>query len=231
MINRDTSTPYRAGEYDKNVVKTLPYYHSFHQETIEIVKTLKPDVKTWLDTGSGSAALIFKAVNEFPNAHFYYADPSETMREVARSRLGQEKRTIFLDPCRTETLDQVTNEQFDVISAVMCHHYLDREQRKQAIRTCYNLLRPSGLLIIFEHTLYTNQSFNQVQMQRWREFQIRSGRPPEKVKHHLEQFGSHYLPITSGEHMELMTQTGFAGVEMFWRSYLQAGFAAWKLQE
>ncbi len=228
MINKDTSTPYRADEYDQNVVKTLPYYHFFHEETIELVRQLRPRPGKWLDTGGGSGTLLIKACREFPETDFYYADPSETMKQVAQKRINASENVTFLDCVSTQNLKNVTSETFDIISAVMCHHYLTAQQRSQAIQTCFDLLNSSGILIVFEHTVYTDPEVNQAQMLRWERFQIEQGRPPEKVKDHLSRFGRHYLPICVEEHLNLYRKTGFLWSQCVWRSCMQAGFVACK---
>jgi tRNA (cmo5U34)-methyltransferase len=46
MKQSDNTTPYNAREYDNNVRKTIPFYELFHAETIDLVKSLKPQAKT-----------------------------------------------------------------------------------------------------------------------------------------------------------------------------------------
>jgi tRNA (cmo5U34)-methyltransferase len=45
---------------------------------------------------------------------------------------------------------------------------------------------------------------------------------------HTKRFNSEYFPITVKEHLELLKETGFQTVELFWRSHVQAGFYAIK---
>jgi len=49
----DNIIPHRSSEYDSKVKKTIPFYENFHLETINLVQTIDPNVKKWLDTGSG----------------------------------------------------------------------------------------------------------------------------------------------------------------------------------
>ena len=39
----DNKTPHKSSEYDVNVRKIIPFYEYFHQQTIDLVKTLKND--------------------------------------------------------------------------------------------------------------------------------------------------------------------------------------------
>jgi len=38
----DNKTPHKSSEYDIHVRKTIPFYECFHQQTIDLVKTIKP---------------------------------------------------------------------------------------------------------------------------------------------------------------------------------------------
>ncbi len=44
------------------------------------------------------------------------------------------------------------------------------------------------------------------------------------VEDHLKRFDTEYFPIKTSEHMLLLKEAGFRVVEMFWMSYMQAGF-------
>ena len=52
----DNKTPHKSSEYDIKVRKTIPFYECFHQQTINLIKTIKPNVKKWLDTGCGTGS-------------------------------------------------------------------------------------------------------------------------------------------------------------------------------
>jgi len=44
------------------------------------------------------------------------------------------------------------------------------------------------------------------------------------VENHLKRFNVEYFPINIEEHLSLLRKSGFSVVEMFWYSYMQAGF-------
>ena len=53
----DNSTPHSSYEYDGEIARTIPFYHLFHTETIDLVQTVLPDPPLWLDTGCGTGYL------------------------------------------------------------------------------------------------------------------------------------------------------------------------------
>ena len=57
-----------------------------------------------------------------------------------------------------------------------------------------------------------------------RHYQLSKGKDAEAVKDHMKRFDSEYFPITVEEHLKLLKACGFQTVELFWYSYMQAGF-------
>jgi hypothetical protein len=44
----NNKTPHESSEYDSGVRKTIPFYECFHEETINLIKTINPNVKNGL---------------------------------------------------------------------------------------------------------------------------------------------------------------------------------------
>lgn len=130
-------------DYDAQISGILPYYSSFHQETINIVKSLPSRPKIWVDTGCGTGSLVSKAIEKFPDTKFLLVDPSEGMLDQARKKMSlyPAGRLEFLTASHTQEFSQKLEEKPDVITAIQCHHYLSREGRAKASKVCYDLLR------------------------------------------------------------------------------------------
>jgi tRNA (cmo5U34)-methyltransferase len=191
-------TPHLPEDFDARISSVLPYYSCFHQETINFIKSLPSSPRIWLDTGCGTGSLVNKAVRQFPATKFLLLDPSEGMLSQARKKLSSclADRLEFLEASATQEFSQELKEQPDVITAIQCHHYLTREDRAKATGVCYNLLKEGGVYI----------------------------RTEEEIEEHLKRFDTEYFPITIEEHLKLLRETGFRTVELFWYSYMQAGF-------
>ncbi len=217
---RDNKTSQAAAEYDANVHKTIPRYHLFHDEVLDLARVIVPQPQTWLDTGCGTGTLILKALERFGQVRFVAADPSAAMLQFAAEKLANQNVTFVA--AGSEEL--VYTDRFDIVTAIMAHHYLDREGRRQATRNCYTMLKQGGLYITFETIRPATGTGTQIGLQRWRNAQIANGKSPDAADKHISRFGSELLPVTLAEHRELLVETGFATVELFWLSGLQAGF-------
>lgn len=229
MVKSDNTTPFDAASYDQSVRQVIPHYETMHAEIVDLVRALKPDVRVWLDTGCGTGHLIEAALPFFPQTIFALSDPSENMVKQAMSRLKKipGERVRFMPPTRTEnllTLKDIPKPQ--VITAVLCHHYLDKPQRKKATEVCNKLLDKGGVFITVEHAAPFTQQGIKTTMERWGRFQTAHGR--QDVEEHLKRFNTRYFPITVNEHIELLKKTGFQIVEIFWFSLLDVGLYAIK---
>jgi tRNA (cmo5U34)-methyltransferase len=230
MEKVDNTTPHRSHEYDKNVRETIPFYESFHSETIDLVKSLKPNVKIWLDTGCGTGYIVEKAFPHFPNALFVLADPSEAMITEAQKRLHHipADHIKYINPTDSEKLPKNLDVQPEVITAIMCHHYMKPEKRRDATQACFDLLAAEGIYITFENIYpYLDQTV-EMSLNRWAKFQISQGRSAAIVEEHVKRFNTAYFPITVREHLDLLDKCGFRIADLFWYSHMQAGFFAIK---
>lgn len=225
MNQNDNTTPYESDLYDEHVVETIPYYLAFHQETINLIKCQSFEPELWFDAGCGTGSLVKSAIKKFPNTRFLLLDPSQAMLEQAQEKLSVHKnRFEILNPAPTQDFSQKLEEKPDVITAVQCHHYLSKDERIKAVQVCHDLLRNKGIFVTFENIRPLTDKGIEIGLNYWRNFQLNNGKDPEEVESHLQRFDAEYFPITVEDHLELLRETGFETVELFWYSYLQAGF-------
>ena len=220
-------TPYDPREYEGNIVNTIPYYNSIHQEIIELVRALPVEAKLWMDTGCGTGTLVSKAVDAFPDMKFLLLDPSEDMLELAKEKLCSypSERVRFLEPAATQEFqDQKLVGRLDIITAIQCHHYLNAENREKAVSVCFDLLKSGGAFITFENIRPLTLEGIETMKEYLGNFQLSRGKDRETVDRYLARLDVEYFPLTVEQHLELLRNAGFRVVELFWYSYMQAGF-------
>ena len=220
----DNATPHSAIAYDAGVRRTIPYYDVIHGEVLSFIEALPERPRTWLDTGCGTGALVERALPRFPDTRFVVADPSPAMLTVARERLTEPRVTV-LPPCGTNDLPA---DCFDVVTAIQCHHYLDRSGRQAAVGVCFDRLRPGGVFVTSENVRPLSRTGLDLGLRHWARFQERAGKSSAEVAAQLARFDREYFPITLEEHLLLYREAGFVAVEVLWYSYLQAAFYAVK---
>jgi len=224
------TTPHSSNEYDKSVRETIPLYEQFHTETIDFIKNYQKEPSRWLDTGSGTGYLIEKAYPFFKKTQFIACDPSKSMLEESKKRLrGMIQENIkWVDSVASEQLEDHVKEKVDVVTAILAHHYLTKEERTKATQNIYNLLNEEGIYITFENVYPASEKSVELGLKRWSNFQILSGRDEKEVFKHTKRFNQAYYPITLQDHLELLKETGFRTYDIFWYSYMQVGLYAIK---
>jgi tRNA (cmo5U34)-methyltransferase len=227
MKKSDNTTPHKAEDYDIGVRKTIPYYETIHREAIDLIKTVKPEAKTWLDTGCGTGFTVEQAYPLFLQTHFFICDPAPQMLAEARKRLQHipKDRLTILEPTGSQELEKIIDKKVDVITAIQAHLYLQCDERKKATENCFRLLNKSGIYVTTENIHPLSAKGVEIGLTRWTNFQLQAG---QDVEEHARRFNKKYFPITIEEHLRLLRDTGFATVEVFWYAQMQAGFYAIK---
>lgn len=222
----DNTSAFRSDGYDEKVRATIPFYDQFYSSIIDLIQcaTISPD--RWLDTGCGTGTLGVEAGNVFPETYFVMADPSEGMLDIAQEKIGANDHFSFVAAASQDL--PFPTASFDVVTAVQCHHYSDKEGRFQAVQNCFRMLKKGGIFITFENILPRTTQGIEIGLNRWKNFQIKNGRTDIEAQKHLDRFNKEFFPITVTDHLRLYEKAGFENVEILWLSYMQAGFYAVK---
>jgi len=234
MTVQDNTTSYAASEYDSHVGQTIPYYSAFHEEVFHFIRAVAGDPEQWLDTGCGTGTMVRKALDCFPRTRFTLADPSEAMLEQARLKFDSSRNArvrILPAAAGSAELSPAYDAHFNVVTAIQCHHYLKRNERRDAVEACCHMLKPGGLFLAFENIRPSSDIGVEFGKRYWLAYQIRNGKSEEEARGPIERFDWNYFPITVAEHLELLREAGFADAGLLWFSYMQAGFWAVRSKE
>jgi len=217
---KDNKSAYNSSIYDEYITNVLPYYQEYHNQVLDVVRAMGIYSPVWLDTGCGTGTLAMRILETYPEIKLTLCDPSEKMLDIAKAKLtGNDIRFFNLSS------EQLPFEnEFDVVTAIQCHHYLSLEGRENAVKACYKALKEDGVFITFENIKMETDEADAIALKRWQTFLQEHGNSSEDVRMHIERRGVEVFPITIAQHMELLKKCGFRSVNVLWISYLQAGF-------
>lgn len=119
-------------------------------------------------------------------------------------------------------------EMFDIVTAVQVNHYFKKDERIAAIKNCYDALEKNGVYISFENFAPDSEEGTRLYLERWKQFQIASGKTEQEADLHIKRYGQSYFPISISESVRLLKGCGFRMMEILWVSYMQAGILARK---
>ena len=134
-------------------------------------------------------------LEERDDVRFTLCDPSEQMLERAKEKL-QGKDIRFLN---VQSQDLTFDSEFDVVTAVQCHHYLKPDARRTAVMNCCRALKENGVFVTFENIKMTTAESDAIALKRWEKFLSDHLNDPEKVAHHMNRRGVEVFPITIEE--------------------------------
>lgn len=215
----DNVSAFNAIEYDEKIKRTLPYFEEFYKQVIDIVNIHFGGPVTWLDIGCGTGKMEEVAFISGNIEKIVACDISEKMIAIVKKRF--EDKNIEL--ITASIFDVCTDTKFDVVTAIQVFHYLQREERIEAIRKCYEALNPNGIFITFENFAPYSEPGKCLFLKRWKSFQLSQGKSMEESNRHIGRYGKAYFPITISEHLEVFKQCGFVNVEILWVSNMQVG--------
>ena len=102
----------------------------------------------------------------------------------------------IIDLINSASQDMEFESEFDVVTAVQCHHYLHPEERRAAVTKCYNALRNGGVFVAFENIKMTTDESEKIALQRWAKYQADHGLSEVEIGEHLGRRGVNMFPIT-----------------------------------
>lgn len=220
----DNKSAYNSSIYDDLIVKVLPYYREYHGQIIELIKSMDFKNPDWLDTGCGTGTLAYRALEDMQDVRFTLCDPSPNMLDQAKQKLsGRDVRFV-----NAASGQLAFDSEFDVVTAVQCHHYLQPEERRHAVGQCYRALRENGVFITFENIKMSTDESDAIMLSKWTRFLKEHDNSEQEIQVQLDRRGVETHPITIEEHIKLLRECGFRSVNLLWTAYLQAGFWALK---
>jgi tRNA (cmo5U34)-methyltransferase len=220
----DNTTAHAAADYEREVVGVIPFHAQILEQVVDVALGVVPAPRRWLDTGCGPGRLVEIARARAPEARFVLADPSDAMLALARARHADLPADRFV-AAPSHALPEA--EPFDVVTAVLCHHYHpDDEGHLAALRRCRALLSAGGVLVTVENVRAETDAGHALQRRRWASWQRGRGRSEDAIAAHLAREGTRIFPRRPSALRADLEAAGFAVVEMFWRAYGQAGFMA-----
>ena len=143
----DNKSAFGSSEYDKKIKQTLPYYDEFYKEVIELVKIFQNSPIRWLDIGCGTGKMGSIALGNLELEKFVFCDVSDEMIRIAKERFSCSNAEFSV--CDVQNLAYVN--EFNVITAIQVNHYLQINERKLALKKCYEALKENGIFISFEN--------------------------------------------------------------------------------
>jgi len=130
-----------ASTYDRDRSLLIPGCDNFYRWAIDLIPRRAKNI---LDLGAGSGLLSVLIRERFPDAQIHLMDFSAPMLELARARLGDDRRVTYRQA--DYVLDAWPDDLCAVVSSLSIHH-VDDDGKREVFRKAFAALKPNGAFV------------------------------------------------------------------------------------
>ncbi len=212
-----------ALEYDKAILRLVPFYHEQHEIIIRLLPFEKQSPLKIVDLGCGTGLLSHALLRAFPLAELVAWDLTANMLETCKQNLAP-----YLDRAGFRQGDFGKDDigsGYDLVVSGFAIHHLDTAGKQNLYRRIFHALQPGGVFINKEITLGATPAITKCYEQWWHEFVRANG---EDDNAWFRKYVDEDIPASVEDQLNWLTQAGFVDVGCHWRYFNFAIFGGRK---
>lgn len=215
-----------ASQFDGIIKNIIPFYDQMIDAITGSLPYEKDSRLEVLDLGCGTGTVSAAVVNAFPNASVACVDISQNMLEMARIKLSGNAGITYI--C-SDFYDFDFDKKYDaVVSSLALHHLITDSDKLEFYKKINKGLNPGGILINADVVLATTGFHQNLYMQKWKEFMTCNMSEEEVTGKWIPLHYEEDNPVSMMKHIEMLTQAGFADIDIVWKYYNFAVYVARK---
>ena len=157
-----------AKNYDKIIMKIIPFYDEILQTLIDVIPFPIDRKISVMDLGCGTGTLALKLKQNYPNASITCIDVAEDMINIAKEKLKTFSNVKFQV---ADLHDYEFNQNFDVIiSSLALHHLHGDDQKKKFFQKIFTHLNPRGYFVNADVSIAPNDALEEIYVSKWIDF-------------------------------------------------------------
>jgi tRNA (cmo5U34)-methyltransferase len=211
--------------FDSHVRKSVPFYDEIQRMVIELSEYFVRDQSVVYDLGSSTGTtiqLLADAHAGKEDVQFIGIDVSEFMINEARKKMTRANVQFH----HKNIMDMDFSPAANFMTALFTLQFLTFADRRKLLTQIKQGLIEGGAFLFVEKVCAEHSSFEDIWMELYWDFKRRQGLTPEQIVEKANSIRGVLKPLTVEENRELLRQTGFSRVEIFFKWYNWAGFLA-----
>jgi len=216
-----------AKAFDSHVRKSVPFYDEMQRMMIEISEYFVRDHSVVYDLGSSTGTtldLLSTAHAGKEDVQFSGFDLSEFMIKEARKKVNRANVRFH----HKNIIDVEFSPPANFVTSLFTMQFLTLAERRTLLTRLHEGLIEGGGLLIVEKVSAEHSSFEDIWTELYWDFKRRQGFTPEQILEKANSIRGVLKPLTMDENVDLLWQTGYSRVEVFFKWYNWAGFLAVK---
>lgn len=213
--------------FDAHVQKSVPFYTEIQRMLVELSEYFVRDHSVVYDLGCSTGTTLELLSNSHAgkkDVRFFGFDLSKFMIKEARRKVSRANVRFF----QKNIIDIDFTPSADFVSSVFTMQFLTLAERRSLLTVIHHGLIEGGGLLIAEKITAEHSWFEDIWTELYWEFKRRQGFTPEQIIEKASSIRGVLKPLTIDENIELLKQTGFSHIEVFFKWYNWAGFLAIK---
>lgn len=221
--------------FEDMLTRSIPQYDVMRKAVLDVASykiddVLKNNLKfSILDIGCSDGLQLLDFVNKYGNNGAYTGiDVSEDMLDIAKTRFNEYllDKTVCIKNMDLKT--SFPENTFDVITSILCIQFTPIDYRKAILSNIYNGLEKNGMFIMVEKVIGETALINKIMVDNYYSLKRENGYSQEAIDRKKLSLEGVLVPCTNNWNVELLKETGFKQVDMFWRWMNFVGYIAIK---
>ena len=215
--------------FDDMVARSVPFYAEIQRMLVELSHDFAVPGSAVYDLGCATGTTfvnLHRALD--PSIRFVGVDNSDEMLGEARGKLAEHgvDRAVALE-CQ-DLNEGVAVADASVALMVLTLQFIRPLRRDRLVAQVFEGLRPDGAFLLVEKVLGEESTFNRFFIEHYYDLKRRNGYSELEISQKREALENVLIPYKLLENRELLLQTGFRYVDVFFKWYNFCGMIAVK---
>jgi tRNA (cmo5U34)-methyltransferase len=213
--------------FDAHVEKSVPFYVEMQRMAVELSEYFVRDHSVVYDLGCSTGTtldLLSSSHAGKTDVQFFGYDLSKFMVKEARKKVSRSNVRFFQKNITRVDFSPPAN----FVTSLFTMQFLTMAERRNLLTRINQGLIEGGGLLITEKVAAEHSCFEEIWTELYWDFKRRQGFTPEQVIEKANSIRGVLKPLTTDENIELLKQTGYSRIEVFFKWYNWAGFLAVK---
>ncbi|HOI39370.1 MAG TPA: methyltransferase domain-containing protein [Methanobacterium sp.] len=206
-----------AEVFDELIMTLIPSYEYMVDSMVLALPFHQKERINILDLGCGTGNISLKLKERFPNARITCVDMAENMIKMAKYKLASYNDVEFII---ADVRDLDFEDDFDAVVSSLALHHLQHPEKKPFYHRIKRFLKRGGVFYNADNILGSSPHLNQLYMDKWIEFMLKSHTQEEIDSVWLPKHREEDFPSPLMDHVHWLEEVGFEKVDVVWKSYM-----------
>ena len=218
-----------ATVFDDMVSRSVPFYGEMQRMIVEMSEDFAQPGTSIYDLGCSSGT-TFAALNPTidKSVRFVGIDNSPDMLDKAREKFSALNFERQVELRVDDINDGCKIENASIVNLILTLQFIRPLRRERLIADIYHGLNPKGALILIEKVLGEDSLFNRLFIDYYYDMKRRHGYSELEISQKREALENVLIPYKLLENRELLLDSGFSSVDVFFKWYNFCGIIAVK---